>query len=158
MIAYAEGDPRAGHMLEEGMALAQSIGDQVCVAWSLTFLARIAKDRGEHAQARAIFAHTLKLFGDLGHADGIAYTLEGCAGLVATCGDFRLAARLFGAAEALREAIHRRQPPDRFDLAAADAVADGATWHIDWAEGRMLPVERAIAYALAQNEDMSVIG
>ena len=152
MIAYTEGDPRVGYMLEEAVANAQSSGDQVCVAWCLTFLARVAKDRGEHAQAAAIFADSLRLFRDLGHADGIAYTLQGCAGLAATRGDFHAAARLFGAAEALREVINRRQAPDRFDLAAADAVRDGAPWHADWAEGRTLPVEQAIVYALAQNE------
>ncbi len=158
MIAYTEGDPRVGSMLEEGVAVAQSIGDQVCVAWCLTFLARVAKDRGEHAHGGAIFAHALKLFRDLGHADGVAYTLEGCAGLAATRGDFRSAARLFGAAEALREVINRQQPPDHFDLAAADAVADGAAWQADWAEGRMLPVEQAIVDALAQTEDPSAGG
>ncbi len=158
MIAYEEGAPRVEPMLEEGVAVAQSIGDQVCVAWCLTFLARVAKDRGRHTQGGAIFAQSLKLFRDLGHADGIAYTLEGWAGLAATRGDFRSAARLFGAAEALREVINRRQPPDHFDLAAADTVVGGAPWQADWAEGRMLPVEQAIVFALAQIEEPRAAG
>jgi hypothetical protein len=139
-------------MLEEGVAVAQSIGDQVCVAWGLTFLARVAKDRGEHAKAGAVFAQCLRLFRELGHADGIAYTLEGCASLAAAHGDMGSAAQLFGAAEALREAIDRQQPPDHFDLAAVGTAMHGVSWVADWAEGRTMLVEQAIAYALAQNE------
>ncbi len=66
--------------------------------------------------------------------------------------------RVFSARPRWREVIDRRQPPDHFDLAAADAVADGAAWQADWAEGRMLPVEQAIVDALAQTEEPSAAG
>ncbi len=67
------------------------------------------------------------------------------------------AARLYGAAEALHEAIgHRPDPATRAlvarQLGAARARTDAATWAAAWAAGRALPAERAVAEALAAPE------
>jgi hypothetical protein len=64
------------------------------------------------------------------------------------------AARLFGAAEALHEAIGKPLPPflradyDR-DVAAVHAQLDDATFDAAWAAGQALSLEQAIAEALA---------
>ena len=70
-------------------------------------------------------------------------------------GEFERAARLFGAAEALREAIGTPAPlcerPDRDDnVAAARARLDDATWEATWAEGQAMSLGEAVGYALAQ--------
>ncbi len=65
----------------------------------------------------------------------------------------RRAARLFGAAEALRDtsgellspaerSVHERQ------VANAHAQLDEAAWQTAWAEGRTMTLEQAIVYAL----------
>ena len=120
------------------------------MAWCMTFLARVAKDRGEYTHSAAIFAKTLALFREVGHTDGIAFTLEGWAGLAAISGDPYAAARIFGAAAALREAINRVQPLYERDTAASSDTGS-ATWQLAWAEGHTLPAEQAIAVVLGQS-------
>jgi len=86
-------------------------------------------------------------------ANGIVHALEGVAGLAAAQGDARRAARLYGAAEALREVIRTPLAPfdrteyDRY-VAVARAQLDEAAFSAVWAEGRAMPLEQAIAEAL----------
>ena len=152
IIAHNSGETaRSAALLQESIAVAQAVGDQVCRAWCLTFVARVARDRGEYTHSAAVFKETLGLFRELGHSDGIAFTLEGCAGLALELGNTEMAARWFGAAEALRITINRPQPPYIRDLQEADADT-GAAWQTAWAEGRGLTVEQAIAEASMQLE------
>jgi hypothetical protein len=66
------------------------------------------------------------------------------------------AARLFGAAEALREAIGTPLPPadraehDRSVAAVRTALGEEA-FAAAWAEGRALTLEHAVAFALADD-------
>ena len=64
-------------------------------------------------------------------------------------------ARLAGVATALRRSLGSALPPvdreghERY-LAAARAHLDEAAWEAAWAEGRAMPLEQAIAYALEE--------
>ncbi len=82
-------------------------------------------------------------------------SLEGLACISAAEGDAERAARLFGAAEALREAVGDKHTPEEDDmrepyLAAARSRLDEATWEASWAEGRAMSMEQAIGYALSE--------
>ena len=62
-------------------------------------------------------------------------------------------ARLYGATEALREAVGAPLPPvDRPDhdhkVAAARAQLDEAVWKTAWAEGKAMILEDVVEYAL----------
>ena len=138
------------------MCSSDLMGDNICKAWCLTFLARVTKDQGHYSQSAAIFAETLAIFRDVGHADGMAFTLEGRAGLAAAWGDIRSTARLFGAAEALREAINRPQPPYERDLEATLVDMDSPMWQAAWLEGRALPIEYVIAGVLEELPDQAM--
>jgi hypothetical protein len=59
--------------------------------------------RGDHAQSIALLQESLALALHLRDTQIAAYSLEGLAGASAMLGEGRRAARLFGAAEALRE-------------------------------------------------------
>src|SRR5262245_65430993 len=80
--------------------------------------------------------------------------LEGLAGVAVTQGLAEQGARLFGASEALRESMGWPLPPvsradyER-DVAAARAQLDEAAFAEEWAAGRALTLEQAIAEALA---------
>ncbi|PLS79653.1 MAG: hypothetical protein CYG59_12140, partial [Chloroflexi bacterium] len=79
--------------------------------------------------------------------------LEGLAGVAAACGQAERTARLRAAAEALHEAVGAPlSPADRARyeqyLAAAGAQLDTAMFAAAWAEGRVILLEQAIAYAL----------
>jgi DNA-binding NarL/FixJ family response regulator len=70
------------------------------------------------------------------------------------------AARLWGAAEALLEKIEAAAyiyAPDRSvyqdQVSAARAQLDEEAWEAAWGEGRAMPLERAIEYALSEVEE-----
>lgn len=70
------------------------------------------------------------------------------------------AARLWGAAEALLERIEATayaHAPDRSryqsQVSAARAQLDEAAWQAAWARGRAMTTERAIEYALLEDEE-----
>ena len=90
---------------------------------------------------------------------GTVYGLQGLAGVAALRGEAARAARLWGAAEALREAIgYPASPFDRSHpdyeglLAPARSRLGEAAWEAAQAEGRMMTPEEAIEYALSEEE------
>jgi hypothetical protein len=80
----------------------------------------------------------------------------GLAGVAAAAGGARRAARLLGAAAALLATAGLLQPTPgwRDDHARATAAAraqvDEQTFAAAWAEGRAMPLEQAVAYALEE--------
>jgi hypothetical protein len=91
---------------------------------------------------------------DLNAGEYIASCLEGLAGVQGHPGRAAQAARLFGAAATLRAAMgaplaSRHQADYEADLAAVRTVLDGETFASSFAAGAALPLERAVAEALA---------
>jgi glycine/D-amino acid oxidase-like deaminating enzyme len=75
------------------------------------------------------------------------------AGVAARQGNAERAARLFGAAEELNEAIQDPPPPAQRreieqNMATAQSQLEAARWEAAWAEGRAMTLEQAVAYAL----------
>ena len=90
----------------------------------------------------------------MGHQHELATCLRGLAGVASTQGQPLRAARLFGAAEALREAIRACLPladRSRYErvVTAARAQVDETRWGAGWAQGRAMPLETALGYAVA---------
>ena len=121
----------------------------------------IELDEHDNAAARASFAAGLEL------ADGsdrlsLAHQLEGVACALAPS-DPRVAARLFGAAERLRdEAVARLQPPwqprvERGIAETRDALGEPA-WSRELTAGRALPVDGVIALVLERTADRRATG
>jgi predicted ATPase/transcriptional regulator with XRE-family HTH domain len=94
---------RAAALYEEALTLYQGRGDAVFIARTQQHLGYIALLRGEYAHAATLFAQSLQAFYGLGEQPGIADGLEATAAVYAAMGDARRAARLLGAASALRE-------------------------------------------------------
>jgi predicted ATPase/DNA-binding SARP family transcriptional activator len=69
--------------------------------WGLSNLALVAHARGDHAEARALFARALSLAYEHGTAGLVAECLVGLAATLGTLGDPRAAARMLGVAEGL---------------------------------------------------------
>jgi hypothetical protein len=90
-----------------------------------------------------------------------AESLEGLA-CSAARGEEERAARLFGAAETLREAVGYNQAPRESALrepflGAARSRLEEATWEAAWAQGRAMTFEDAIAYALKRFAKGSIL-
>lgn len=134
MIAHASGElDQTESLLEEALDLHQQLGDQEDAVWSLAFLGRVARARGDYRRASERLVQSLLLFMDLADRNGAVFVVEGLAGLAATLRDRQRSAQLFGAAEALREAINLSMVPlDRpeyeRDVEAGRATVEPDRW------------------------------
>ena len=108
---------------------------------------------GDHERAEALHEESLVLCRELGDKLIGSESLEGLACAAGAKGEAERAARLFGAAEALREAVGYQQAPRERALrepylAAARSRVDEAAWAAAWEEGRSMEFEDAVVYAL----------
>jgi non-specific serine/threonine protein kinase len=167
-VALHLGDyQQAKALIDNGLTLRKAAGSKSGIAWSLQNLGYLAQYQGEYRQAAAHFAESLALFLEVGNKIGVAECLEGLAS-VATAewrpgagshaafgGSADRVPRLFGAADALREVANTPLPPYRRadydrDITATRAQLDEAAFAAAWAEGRAMPIEQAVAYALEE--------
>jgi predicted ATPase/DNA-binding CsgD family transcriptional regulator len=163
MGAYAEivqgGFTSAGGRLEEGLALLQEVGDRRGLAWGLYGLGWVSLSKGEAARASAQWQETLGLLQEIGQQWFIALALEGLAAAAAQ-EQPAWAARLWGAAERLRETIGGSIPPmvqnvyEPFLGTARAQLGERAFANL-WSEGRQMTLETVLGAqgkaALAQN-------
>ena len=108
--------------------------------------------RGDLSFARTLYEESLTMARELGQRELISTGLEGLARVIAAQGDPAQAARLWGMAEALREALGAPlHPVERADYdPAVAAVRDqlGEEAFIStWQEGRLLPADQALKRA-----------
>jgi non-specific serine/threonine protein kinase len=139
--------------------LFRQLGTKLGIAELLDILGRDARREHDYQRAGALLGESLTLYQELGHWRCLGFCLEDFAGIAATraeaqCGSEAQAlalraARLFGAAEALigTDAIDPAEH-DRC-VAAVRAALGEAVAKRAWAEGRAMPLEDALAYALA---------
>src|SRR5260370_24499728 len=126
------------------------IGDQLNTAWSLAFLAKVISLQGDEATARAMYEESLGIALAGNSKWHIAGGLEGLAGVLASEGDLVWAARLWGAAEALRGTMGTPIAPvyraeyERSVAAARDQLGM-QVFTIAWVEGRNIMPEQALA-------------
>jgi predicted ATPase len=153
-VARNQGDDvTARSLLEESLAIKRELGDKHGIALSLPCLGELAQAQGDNLTARALYNESLVILGDLADRRGTAVCLEEIAGLAAAQGEPMQAARLFGAAESLREAIDAPLPP--IERAAHDGVVAALRSRLReevftaaWRDGRSMTLERAVEYAL----------
>jgi non-specific serine/threonine protein kinase len=153
MAAYGQGDlGQAEQNLEEALALYHRFPDPFGTALTLGYLGLVACDQGDHTGAAARFAAGLPLWQKMGNRENQAEWLAGVATLAAARAEPGQAARLFGAAEALRDALgHAFTLPERtaFERGVETArAAQGPTaFATAEAAGQALPLELALAEA-----------
>jgi DNA-binding CsgD family transcriptional regulator len=115
----------------------------------------------EHDLAEGFLKESLTLNREIGSWEFFAYSLEGFAGLAGAKAQGGRAARLWGAAEALRKtigdplSIEGRLYFER-SMVAARAQLGEAAWEAAFAEGRAMDLEEAVEYALSE-DDSSMI-
>ncbi len=148
-VDWAAGDfDRAAQSLHEALELRQSQGDMNGAAVDVQLLALISLLAGRPAEARQMHSGVLGYVASSGDAELLADVLELAACISAELGEGLRAARLAGAAEAVREAVGMPIPQDDADLleqflAPARASVAPATWAAELAAGRALTKEQA---------------
>ncbi len=152
---------QAAVLLEESLALFQKLGDRENSALALMALGNIAFAQGDYGRMVVLGGQSLRLCRELGKRGGIAAGLEGLAAVAGVQSQPERAARLFGAATALREAIGGtlspgERPAYERNVATVRGQLDETAFAAAWAEGRVMTVEQAITYALEGIEVDSV--
>jgi hypothetical protein len=94
----------------------------------------------------------LELRRELGARLFVAECLEGLGAVATAARPSERAARLFGAAEALRKSIHSPLPPymqaeQERVVSAARGILPSAVFAAAWAKGQAFAMDQAIAYA-----------
>src|SRR5829696_4537276 len=140
---------------EESRALFRELQDTRGATRCSTSLGMLAVTFDDYERAAVWLEEGLRALGELKDQPGIAFSLLGVAAVADSRGETARAARLWGAAEALREAIglslgdyERAAYGYEERLAVARAVLDETTWDDEWSEGRAMTPERAVEYAL----------
>ena len=158
MVAAVQHDyERAAALHEEGLALSRRIEDKLGISMSLGQMAIASLIQGSHEQTRVLCGEGLELSRRL---KATRITTAHLQVLAASIGAQRRSvhtARLWGAAEGLREAIGTvLAPVERYVLepyiAAARAQVDEAAWETALAEGKAMTLEQAVEYALSKEE------
>jgi predicted ATPase len=152
-LARLSGDQDgAAALLEESLGLMES-EDRPAIANVLHELGRVAQARGDRRRAKALHRESLALCREVGDREGIAESLERLAALAVAEAHADRAARLLGAAAALRAAIGLATPPAERteyerDVEVVRIALDDLDFRAAWAAGRAMTLEQAVAYAL----------
>jgi predicted ATPase/class 3 adenylate cyclase len=156
-IAAARGDlAQAGPLFEEALAISRKIVFRGMVAHILGKQSRMSLLLGDLAAARAQLYESLTVRRDIANKDGIADALEGFAELASATNSPLFAARLWGAAQRLREEIGAPLSPRLAQLyenhyaAAREASGDHKAFEHAWQEGSAMDMDQAVALALAR--------
>jgi predicted ATPase len=119
----------------------------------LSELGHVARALGNITEAKELYKQTLTRFQDQGHRPAIAHQLESFAFIAIAQEEPERAAKLFGAAEALRERINAQmQELESIEYTNAviriQSLLDKADFNSLWEQGRALTMEQAIKFAL----------
>jgi predicted ATPase len=148
---------QAQHDYEEAIAQFTALDDRYWGAAANRRLGRVMLQRGDYEKAVALCRRSLALGLESGHKQETVACLATFAGLAVAVGQSRRAARLLGAVEAM---LYQLDLPlfygDLYDyednLSALRAQLDGAILDAAWAEGQVMTLEQAVAYALREGE------
>lgn len=149
---------RAMALHEESLTLARKAGDGLSIAVSLGMGAFASLGRGDNQRARALCEQGLALSQRPRVMNVTAFHLHASAALAGSQGRPVRSARLWGAAESLRELIGTILSPVELRvyvpyIEAARTRIDAVAWEGAWAEGKAMTIEEAAGYALAEGEE-----
>ena len=153
LVALDAGDTeRASILLAESLALDREFESTDGIAVNLLNLGWVALRVDEPEHARPLLSEALRTFDELGDPDGIAECIEAVAVLAVSANRVLQAARLAGAAHALRELHSTPRPADEQvrldgDLAPARDGLGTPAFADAYAAGRELTHDAAVAAA-----------
>jgi tetratricopeptide (TPR) repeat protein len=155
-VVRFRGDYRqAAELQTESLSIARQMDDKLQTAGALFCLGEVARLQGDHTSARAFYTEAVKIARELNDRGTMTYLIEESAALSAAQGGVKRAATLFGAAQALRTAIHNTpMPVERLEIdrniAHVRAQLGEAAFDAAWAEGQTMTFEQAISCVMEQ--------
>ena len=155
-IALDQGDYlQAAALSEQAYGLFEALDDSEGMAFALVNQGFAALSEHDHKRALDLLREALRRLAELEFRDVIGYCFEGLAAVLAFTGEADPAARLLGAAEALRESVGvdlaptERETHETTTAAVREALGE-KRFSAAWRLGRDLSLDDAIAYALAE--------
>ncbi|MET3768229.1 putative ATPase [Marisediminicola sp. UYEF4] len=144
---------RSVHRFQESLSLARDRHEELGTAIALHHLGWAKLVAGSIDEARDAFNESLATSAALGHAEGVAYGLEGLIAIAAAEGEIQRAGRLLRAAEALRRQTGLYNATSfsfhQHYLAPILAGDDASDLEAARTEGRDMSMEDVVAFALA---------
>lgn len=154
-VAQSRGDyQRAAALYSESLVRARHEGNRWIEALVLFSIGYLAWLEADHDRAEALLKESLALRQALEDRRGIALSLDLLAGVAAAKGHLERAARLFGAAEALRDVLGAVLFPQwhtarEQGLAATRAAMGESDFETARQMGRAMPLQEVLQYAVA---------
>jgi tetratricopeptide (TPR) repeat protein len=145
---------RARSLYDQSLTLLMELRDKRAMAHLFTDMGNMAGELGEYDEARHLHEESMVIFSELGDVHGIANLFDAVSQIAAGRGRFERSLRLAGAATKLREDFSVPLPPEEQaqlnqSLILIRQKLGEAASEIAWREGRAMPAEKAIQYALA---------
>ncbi len=156
-MAYYQNDYTAARSLfEESLGMLRALEHELGIANCLEHLGIISRHQGDYASACSFLRDSLILNQKLNNHPAILSCLESFADLACDEGEWARAVHLYGAAEKHRQNMdlpptrssNEKVEYDRHQMEAHQVLGEEA-FCASWEEGRGLPLERAVKYALS---------
>lgn len=143
----------ASSLYEESAAIARELNDQWGLAYAFMGIADVMLAQGNFSRASSLYKECLMIFQKGEDYMGIPFALESVAALELVKNQPEKAARLFGAADALRKSTHSPLPhPDlstfQKNLSLLHQQLNLSKFEVAWKEGCAMMSDQAIALAL----------
>jgi tetratricopeptide (TPR) repeat protein len=159
IIARHQGEyARAVDLFSQALALSRTVGDQWFICNEQIELAKVAWYQRNDPYAVMLYTEALTLCQEMHQPEPIAECLEGLAACAVRYGQAIRAARLFGTAEYLRQVIGAPHTPlEQTWYSEVTALARATLAPIAYEqallEGRQMPLQEAIVYAMKGDEE-----
>ncbi len=155
LAAHQQRPAQARAHYEEGLAMARALGLKPLCASTAYNLGELALDQQDLARGGSSFKDALTTAVELGERVVASFCLDGLARLALLAAQPVAAARLFAAADALRDAIGspllsaENRSAREHSLRVLRAQLDPPSFELHSAQGRAMPLERAVALGLS---------
>lgn len=142
-------------LFAESAALRRTMGDHRGAAAQLSNVGTMALRQGDVARAARLQCESLRIYGEIGWEQGIGWTLLLLAEIANARDRHARVARLLGAEEQIRTGIGYQIWPELHVMyarliAATRAALGAAGFAGEWAVGRTLTMQQAVAFALEE--------
>jgi tetratricopeptide (TPR) repeat protein len=156
LVAFHQADYATARVCyEESLTIKRTVGDKLGIPPTLENLGGLALRQGNYVLAHTCMTEAVALSWELGIKEVVVMGLELAGELALAQGQPVHTAQLLAVVEGLRNALGAPLAPvDRLEhdrtIAAARTALGEAAFHRAWAEGRVMTLEQAVAYALNQ--------
>jgi predicted ATPase/class 3 adenylate cyclase len=148
---------------ETGLKMFEYVGHKGFMTVMTTEIAHVERALGNYTKAKNTYQETIKVFQDAGNRPAVAHQLECFAMIAIVEEEPQRAAKLFGAADAIRE-VTGHKPTDEEEAEEAQFITrlhemlSDTEFNALWAEGRSMTMEQAIQLALNNDKEASRTG